>query len=80
MPRVRFTASQTVRYDQTLDLEDEEWERFKQLPPDEAASFVENYLDLHDVCDADPVEDDFEAEVVDEAGKPATPPDRYNWL
>jgi hypothetical protein len=73
---VRVTASQQVRYDQTLEFSKDDWTRFKLLDEKDAACVIEDRLDLREVVDADSIED-FDAEVVDEDGKGIKPSDSY---
>lgn len=75
---VLIQASQTVRYSQVKKMTREEWEKIKAMPPDDAAEFITEWLDLRDVYDSDPIEgDDFEAYVVNENGDPVKPSDEY---
>lgn len=76
---VRITASCKVHYDQTVKMTRKEWEALKKSSERAITTggALEAWLDLADISNADNMEDDFEMEVVDESGKPATPPDIY---
>lgn len=74
---VRVVAAQRVHYDQTLAFTVEDWERFKKLSERDARDELVDRLDLRNVVDADDLEDDFEAEVVDITNKPVKPADSY---
>lgn len=79
--RVRITARQTVRYDKIVEMTKKEWERFKEMSPTDhvfaGGDIVGGWLDaVNDIDDADDIdEEDFDAEVVDNKGKPTG--DRY---
>lgn len=57
--QVRIEASQNVRYVQTLKLTDEELEDFKdQLERHSYGEVAESWLNLHDIFDADSIDED----------------------
>ncbi len=69
--KVRLTATQKIRYDQTVEMTAEQWAKFKAT--DERTHIVHGgdlsgWLDLTQEDDYGDL-DDFEAEVIDENGK-----------
>lgn len=62
---IRVTASQVIRYDQTLELTDKEWLKWQEMQKGaddngeerEFGQFVMDWLDLSNVWDADDIED-----------------------
>jgi len=75
---VRITASQVVRYHQTVVMTKEEWAEIKKLDEKKAADAITSWLDLRDVFDSDDIDyDGFEMIAVNEDDKPIKPTDRY---
>lgn len=74
---VRITASQKVRYSQTITMSREDWEELKAEPGRRAADIVQDLINPADVFDADDIDDDFEVVVVDVNGKEIQPADSY---
>lgn len=68
--KVLVIARQRVSYRQVLAFRKEEWEEFKKLDSQEAGDELTDRLDLRNVNDAEDIEDDFEAVVVGDDGKP----------
>jgi len=76
--RVLLTAKEMVHYRQVVEMTRKEWAEIKAAQPDEAAGIISDWIDKRDVHDGDGIDvDDFEAEVVDERGKPVEPADYY---
>lgn len=64
--KVRIKAKQTITYDQSVEMEEADFEKLKQKLedadviislPQELSDEVEDLLDHHDVMDAGPLED-----------------------
>ena len=58
--KVNITATQRVRYYQTVEMTEEqyaEWEGLINARDSEVAEFIEPFIDLRDVFDADQIED-----------------------
>jgi hypothetical protein len=72
---IRIQASQMVRYDQTVTMTRRQWERIKALDEERRVQELAVWLDLSDVSDADDIEDDVDAFVVDGDDKMVKPRD-----
>ena len=78
--RVRIRTTQTIRFDQTVEMTVEEWAELKKTPErtmdDELMSPLNELLDFTNV-DTDGDYDMPELDVVGEDNKPVTPADFY---
>jgi len=77
MVRVKIVAGMKVRYNQTVEITEEQWKKLKGLSEREMEDELGLYVDLKDICDWDDFED-VELDVVDQEGKPIHPPDYWN--
>lgn len=72
---IRIQASQMVRYDQTVTMTRKQWEKIKAMDGDRRVQELADWLDRSDVDDADEIEDDLDAFVVDGDDKMVKPRD-----
>lgn len=69
--KVKITATQTIYYDQTVEMPLSEWQAMQSMSPEEVAQQLDGgWLDTRNIDEAEPIDpDDFCMYLLDDDGK-----------